>query len=561
MSSFGKLVLARGGEDSQEFALEKSPVTLGRATNEDIVLRDAKVSRTHARIQCDERGCRIVDLDSANGTFINGARVSDAALSPGDVIVLGDSALRYETTPLQSATEITPLNSEAELDATLVQATVQTQVNDTGAPSFVVHTSARTWEVTLTSNALTIGRLPDNDLQLDLADVSRHHARIERAGEAFLIRDLRSTNGTWLGEERIQEHTLTQSETIRIGAAQLLFKPAIDSNDLTLVDAPARVTNSPRRPVVIVPGFMGSELWRGDTRLWPNPRLLFTHPEMLRLPDTESIEPRGVLREVVIVPNLIKLDEYNRLGDNLEESLGYARERDLIEFAYDWRQDVREPSRHLAETNDRWNVGAPITIIAHSLGCLVTRYYVEHLGGNRQVGRLILLGGPHAGTPRAMVALFSGLSILPFGLMGERMRQVLATFPSLNQILPTYACATDQAGAAIELLSDESWLAQEQRPLLENAREFRRELGTHSSVPTISIFGYGLKTVTSASVQRDSQGRWEKVNFNVEPAGDGTIPERSAIMEASEIHPVQQYHGTLFVDNDVKMRLKLELTK
>ena len=49
--------------------------------------------------------------------------------------------------------------------------------------------------------------------------------------------------------------------------------------------------------------------------------------------------------------------------------------------------------------------------------------------------------------------------------------------------------------------------------------------------------------------------------YTSEPGGDNTIPERSAVLEGSDIHPVQQYHGTLYVDNDVKMRLKLELTR
>jgi len=62
-------------------------------------------------------------------------------------------------------------------------------------------------------------------------------------------------------------------------------------------------------------------------------------------------------------------------------------------------------------------------------------------------------------------------------------------------------------------------------------------------------------------VRRDSEGRWEKVDLALEPGGDNTIPERSAVLEGSEIHPVQQYHGALYVDNDVKMRLKLELTR
>jgi hypothetical protein len=44
---------------------------------------------------------------------------------------------------------------------------------------------------------------------------------------------------------------------------------------------------------------------------------------------------------VVIVPNLVKLEQYNRLGDYLVEDLGFERGVDLLEFAYDWRRDVR----------------------------------------------------------------------------------------------------------------------------------------------------------------------------------------------------------------------------
>jgi hypothetical protein len=131
----------------------------------------------------------------------------------------------------------------------------------------------------------------------------------------------------------------------------------------------------------------------------------------------------------------------------------------------------------------------------------------------------------------------------------------------MYQILPTYACAVDQQGQPIDVLSDETWLPETQRPLLRSAREFRRELGTRSRVPTVSIFGYGLKTVTGATVQRDAQGRWQKVDLAIEPSGDATIPEQSAVMKGSEIHPVQQVHGVLYVDSDVKMRLRLELTR
>ena len=159
------------------------------------------------------------------------------------------------------------------------------------------------------------------------------------------------------------------------------------------------------------------------------------------------------------------------------------------------------------------------------------------------------------------MTLLFGPKLLPFGLLGERLREVISTYPSMYQLLPIYPCTEDQRKHSIDVLSDESWLLDGQKPLLRNAREFRHELGTHCSVPSISIFGYGIKTITKVKVQRDSLGRWKKVDFDVEESGDATVPEQSAIAEGSEIHPVEQSHGTIFVDRDVKKRLKLELTR
>ncbi|GAG88530.1 unnamed protein product, partial [marine sediment metagenome] len=287
------------------------------------------------------------------------------------------------------------------------------------------------------------------------------------------------------------------------------------TEDLTLIKDPFTTKPLGLNPVIIVPGFMGSELWRGSERVWPNVRFLFSRPDMFRLPEFDPLEAREVVGEVVIVPNLVKMEQYKRLGDYLEEGFGYERGENLLEFAYDWRQDVRMASRQLAEKVDNWDVSAPITIIAHSLGCLVNRYYVECLNGKDKIGRLILLGGPHAGVPNAITSLHTGPDLLPFGLLGERLREVLITFPSMYQILPTYACVEDQNEKFINLLEDEEWLPDFQRPLLRMAREFRRELGERSSVPTVSIFGYGMKTITKISVNRDMNGAWQNADLSV----------------------------------------------
>jgi hypothetical protein len=306
---------------------------------------------------------------------------------------------------------------------------------------------------------------------------------------------------------------------------------------------------------------MGSELWIGSERLWPDPKTLISNVEAFSLPGDPRIEARGIVNEVVIVPHIIQLRQYSGMGDYLEAGLGYTRGKDLLEFAYDWRHDVRLAAQRLAETIEHWQVKAPVTIIAHSLGTLVTRYYVERLGGKRFVERIILMGGPHYGTPGGLAAILSGPGLLPFGMGAERMRAVLATLPSAYQILPTYPCITDQNGDYVDLLEDELWLPEHQRPLLSAARSFRRELGTVSSVPTVSIFGYGLKTKLRVKIQRRSDGQWHKVDFIEDSAGDQSVPSGSAVLKGSEIHPVLQEHGSLYVDDDVRMRLKVELTR
>jgi hypothetical protein len=81
------------------------------------------------------------------------------------------------------------------------------------------------------------------------------------------------------------------------------------------------------------------------------------------------------------------------------------------------------------------------------------------------------------------------------------------------------------------------------------------------SVPTVCVFGYGLKTVTNVNIDRGGDGVCRKIECTTESAGDTTIPESAAILPGTEFHPVRQYHGTLHADNDVKMRLKIELTR
>jgi hypothetical protein len=68
-------------------------LTIGRSDDNDVVVRDGRASRRHARIEADGSGFAIVDLDSSNGTFVDGARTRRARLAAGTSIVVGETVL------------------------------------------------------------------------------------------------------------------------------------------------------------------------------------------------------------------------------------------------------------------------------------------------------------------------------------------------------------------------------------------------------------------------------------------------------------------------------------
>lgn len=551
------LVAAPDGQ-TQRVRVAKPQITIGRSVLCDVVIQDAKASRSHARLHFGD-GVRVEDLGSANGTLIGGAIVRTRPVLPGDVIHIGDHRIQLDATLSEVDFDRTVINSASDIEATLVANPLDVEVNDTGAARLAVTARKGTWELPLVAEATTIGRAGDSDVVIESAGVSRAHARIERIGDGFRLRDLGSSNGTWLNGQRVEHHLLRDGDTFAIGDARCVFKAGFTADDLTVLDAgPSGVK---RRPVVVVPGMMGSTLYRGSELVWPNVRRMLTEPDLFRYPGTTELTPRGLVNEIVVIPNLIKQDQYSRLTTFLNEGLGYEVGKDLLEFPYDWRQDVRISARQLGAAIENWGVREPITIIAHSLGTLVSRYYLDCLGGSRRVDRIVFLGAAHYGVPKSLVVLSQGPGFLPFGLFADKMRAVLTTFPAAHQILPTYPVVTDQHGKAIDVLADDRWVPEPQRSCHALAREFRSELPDRCSVSAVSIFGYGLKTVTKVNMCRVGTGLCDSVDFTSDDSGDAMIPQVSSVLKGTEIHPVRQNHGVLHADRDVQMRLKLELNR
>ena len=102
---------AEGGE--AVFPVTK-PVTIGRSRECDIRLDDQSISRTHARVFLDYGDPVIEDLDTVNGTLVNGERVrGKKPLKPGDLIQIAGEKIRIiETNPLDDFVATTNLNQE-----------------------------------------------------------------------------------------------------------------------------------------------------------------------------------------------------------------------------------------------------------------------------------------------------------------------------------------------------------------------------------------------------------------------------------------------------------------
>ncbi len=250
-----------------------------------------------------------------------------------------------------------------------------------------------------------------------------------------------------------------------------------------------------RNPVVVIPGMMGSNLSdEGGAVVWgtfvgknANPKKP-AGARLVALPMregaslrelTDGVRPNGVLDRVRVrflgLP--IHLGAYFRIlgmlgvGGYRDEELGLAGAIDYgdnhftcFQFAYDWRRDLSETAAELAafieekreyvrtEREKRYGVSdreIKFDIVAHSMGGLLTRYYLRYGGeslpedgsvpsvtwaGARNVEHVVLIAPPNAGSLAALQNLVRGVKLGPTQPRYEPA--IVGTMPAAYQLLP-----------------------------------------------------------------------------------------------------------------------------
>jgi hypothetical protein len=94
-----QLAVRAPGHAVTRFPVRAGTVRMGRSLDNDIVLADDKVSRHHGQMSVRLGMLVYTDLGSTNGSYLNGAAVTEIALGPGDVLQLGSSTVTIEPTP------------------------------------------------------------------------------------------------------------------------------------------------------------------------------------------------------------------------------------------------------------------------------------------------------------------------------------------------------------------------------------------------------------------------------------------------------------------------------
>lgn len=97
-------LVIQGRELARRYRIEQPSLVIGRSANADIRLAADGASRLHARVERRRGVTTLVDLDSTNGTFVNGHRITTHVLQRGDRVQFGDTTLRYLASPRLDAT-------------------------------------------------------------------------------------------------------------------------------------------------------------------------------------------------------------------------------------------------------------------------------------------------------------------------------------------------------------------------------------------------------------------------------------------------------------------------
>jgi hypothetical protein len=309
--------------------------------------------------------------------------------------------------------------------------------------------------------------------------------------------------------------------------------------------------------VVIIPGILGSVLVKNGREVWGGSgesvvgnlvtfggalKGLKLEPGIGHSDPKDGVSTPRILPRLYMIPTFWKADGYGKLAERLSRTLTLTPASDnqpgnLIEFPYDWRLSNQLNAQRLADTVmphlDRWQCctkskEAKLIFICHSMGGLVARWFLEILGGRDITRSLITIGTPYQGSVNALNALVNGL-FLGLGPIGISVDELLRSFPSVYQLLPTYECL-DLGDGELRELSGLDVPNTNVINIDEGLAFHKRISGVVERSPKYQTFAIkGVDQPTSQSaLLRSRKLETLRSHKGADKGGDGTVPRPSS---------------------------------
>jgi hypothetical protein len=195
-----KMIISIDGVVIKEVQLTRDKTTLGRRPYNDIVIDNLAISGEHAVLQLSGGEVYMEDLNSTNGTYVNGKAIKKQMLQNGDVIEVGKYMINFVSDPVTPVPESAPANMADDGESTM-QASIK-----------VLSGAAAGRQVPLTKVVTTIGK-PG----IAVATITRQHrgyvVHVEGSGSPSL-------NGVPLGVEVVP---LKNGDLIELAGTQMQF--------------------------------------------------------------------------------------------------------------------------------------------------------------------------------------------------------------------------------------------------------------------------------------------------------------------------------------------------
>lgn len=349
--------------------------------------------------------------------------------------------------------------------------------------------------------------------------------------------------------------------------------------------------------VVVLPGIMGSTLSRDGIPVWEPTgraivealRSLLRSVTTLGLPEGigdehpgDGVEAVGLMPDVRLPFGIWTFDlGYDALLRFLRDTFGLVQASpgsdqpaNLVVFPYDWRLSCRYNGQRLRTVAEgalaRWRdqggrfTEARLVIVAHSMGGMVARWYLDQLGGAEVTRKLITLGTPHRGALRALEQLVNGVRKGP-GPFKLNLTAFARSLPSLHQLLPEYACIEHAGGLA---KTTELALPELATAMVADAMDFHAQIDEgRRHAPGYELHpvcGFKQPTWTSARLIRGSVVALGTIDGD-DSDGDATVPRLGAAppdlaLTDPAIRPVPDNHGGLVHNQNVFDELEGILT-